>query len=228
VNSEPACAYLDSYVRRTCPQYPQPYDDGVLLLRGPSIPPEGHDKHSLRCYIFWGKLQGMHVQAKKKDMKKRTSDSKHGFARYPNLVLDTEIVRPEGVWVCDIIYIRLHRASVYLVVVMNVFARGVREWHLGRGLEHSLTLTAFRRAPATHPAPEACHSVQWIQCAATGYTQVLHDAEVRISIADKDEAWQNGPAERGIRTIKEEEVDLSEYLDYHDAQQQVPCLLDDV
>ena len=47
-------------------------------------------------------------------------------------------------------------------------------------------------------------------------------------MADQGEAWQNGYAERLIRTIKEEEVDLSEYLDYHDAYQQLGRFLDDV
>jgi len=32
-------------------------------------------------------------------------------------------------------------------------------------------------------------------------------------MADVGEAWQNGYAERLIWTIKEEEVDLSEYID---------------
>ena len=42
------------------------------------------------------------------------------------------------------------------------------------------------------------------------------------------EAWQNGYAERLIRTIKEEEVDLSEYIDYNDAYRQLGRFLDDV
>ena len=71
-------------------------------------------------------------------------------------------------------------------------------------------------------------NLQGIQYAPTAYTQVLHDAEVRISIADKGTAWQNGYAERLIRTIKEEEVDLSEYLDYDEAYQQIGRILDDV
>jgi transposase InsO family protein len=58
---------------------------------------------------------------------------------------------------------------------------------------------------------------QGIQYAATAYTQVLLDAQAQISMAEQGEAWQNGYAERLIRTIKEEELDLSEYLDYHDA-----------
>jgi transposase InsO family protein len=47
-------------------------------------------------------------------------------------------------------------------------------------------------------------------------------------MADVGEAWRNGYAERLIRTIKEEEVDLSEYLDYYDAYQQIGSFLDDV
>jgi hypothetical protein len=47
-------------------------------------------------------------------------------------------------------------------------------------------------------------------------------------MTDQGQAWQNGYAERLIRTIKEEEVDLSEYLDYHDAYHQIGRFLDDV
>jgi putative transposase len=173
-------------------------------------------------------MRVMGIQGKNKRKKKRTTDSRHGFPRYPNLVLDMEIVRPDQVWVCDITYIRLHRGFVYLAVIMDVFTRGVRGWHLGRGLDHSLTLTALRRALANHSVPEVHHSDQGIQYAATAYTQVLQDAEVQVSMANRGEAWQNGYAERLIRTIKEEEVDLTEYLDYHDAYRQIGRFLDDV
>jgi putative transposase len=170
----------------------------------------------------------MDIQSRSKRKKKRTTDSRHGLPRYPNLVLDMKIVRPDQVWVCDITYIHLHRSFVYLAVIMDVFTRGIRGWHLGRSLDHSLTLTALQRALAKHPAPAVHHSDQGIQYAATAYTQALQDAEIQISMADKGEAWQNGYAERLIRTIKEEEVDLSEYLDYHDAYQQIGRFLDDV
>ena len=39
---------------------------------------------------------------------------------------------------------------------------------------------------------------------------------------------ENGFAERLMRTIKEEEVDLSEYQDFGDAHQQLGRFLDDV
>jgi len=44
-----------------------------------------------------------------------------------------------------------------------------------------------------------------VQYAATAYTQMLQQAGVQISMADIGAAWQNGHAERLIRTIKEEE-----------------------
>ena len=42
------------------------------------------------------------------------------------------------------------------------------------------------------------------------------------------EPRENGYAERLMRTIKEEEVDLSEYHDFADAQRQIRRFLDDV
>ncbi len=47
-------------------------------------------------------------------------------------------------------------------------------------------------------------------------------------MAEVGEATQNGYAERLIRTIKEEEVDLSDYHDYTDAYRQIGRFIDDV
>ena len=170
----------------------------------------------------------MDIQARIKRKKRRTTNSDHDFPRYPNLVQDLEVVRPEQVWVSDITYIRLRCAFVYLAVIMDIFTRGIRGWHLGRGLDHSLTLTALQRALIKHPAPEIHHSDQGVQYAATAYTRTLQDVNVQISMADVGKAWQNGYAERLMRTIKEDEVDLSEYIDYNDAYRQIGCFLDDV
>ncbi|MGZ3434099.1 MAG: IS3 family transposase [Isosphaeraceae bacterium] len=76
----------------------------------------------------------------------RTTDSDHPFPRYPNLVEGLEVNRPDQVWVADITYVRLRKEYVYLAVIMDVFTRGIRGWHLGRSLEQELTITALRRA----------------------------------------------------------------------------------
>ena len=168
------------------------------------------------------------LQARKKRKKRRTTNSEHDFPRYPNLVQDLEIVRPDQVWVSDITYIRLRIEFVYLAVIMDVFTRSIRGWHLGRSLDQTLTLLALQRALAHHRAPDIHHSDQGVQYAATAYVHKLQDANVQISMAEVGEAWQNGYAERLIRTIKEEEVDLSDYEDYNDALRQLGRFLDEV
>ena len=76
--------------------------------------------------------------------RRRTTNSNHPFPRYPNLVQDLEITRPDQVWVADITYIRLRREFVYLTVLMDVFTRSIRGWRLGRNLDQGLTLAAHK------------------------------------------------------------------------------------
>jgi putative transposase len=157
----------------------------------------------------------------------RTTNSNHAFPRYPNLVENLEISRPDQVWVADITYIRLRSEFVYLAVLMDVFTRCLRGWHLGRSLDQSLTLAALERAlvvaiPAIH------HSDQGVQYAATAYVQRLQGLNVQLSMAAVGEPRENGYAERLMRTIKEEEVDLSDYQNFADAQRQITRFLDDV
>jgi transposase InsO family protein len=159
--------------------------------------------------------------------KKRTTDSNHAFPRYSNLVQDLEITRPDQVWVADITYVRLRQDFVYLAVLMDVFTRTIRGWHLGRDLDHGLTLAALERALVV-ATPHIHHSDQGVQYAATAYVQRLQKLGVTLSMAAVGEPRQNSYAERLMRTIKEEEVNLSEYLDFADAQRQITRFLDDV
>jgi putative transposase len=131
------------------------------------------------------------------------------------------------VWVADITYIRLLTEWVYLAVIMDVFTRAVRGWHLSRSLDQKLTLTALSKALAHH-RPDIHHSDQGVQYAATGYVKLLLAHDVTISMAAVGQPTQNGYAERLLRTIKEEEVDLSEYRDYHDAHRRIGRFLEEV
>ncbi len=159
--------------------------------------------------------------------RKRTTNSNHDFPRFPNLVEDLEVVRPDQVWVADITYIRLRQDFVYLAVIMDVFTRLIRGWYLGRSLEGDLTLVALKRALKKHQ-PEIHHSDQGVQYAASDYVDCLLGVPARISMAAVGEPRENGFAERLMRTIKEEEVDLSEYQDYADAYRQLGRFLDAV
>jgi putative transposase len=159
--------------------------------------------------------------------RKRTTDSNHAFPRFPNLVEGLPVLRPEQVWVGDITYIRLRRDFVYLAVLMDVFTRLIRGWHLGRRLDGELTRTALERALAQRH-PEIHHADQGVQYAATGYVDRLHQVGAQVSMAAVGEPRENGFAERLMRTIKEEEVELSEYQDFDDAYRHLGRFLDAV
>ena len=152
-------------------------------------------------------MRELHVSCRVKRRTIQTTDSKHAFARYPNLVADLEITRPDQVWVSDITYIRLREEFIYLAVIMDVFTRIIRGWQIGLGLGVELTLGALEQA-LTKGQPEIHHSDQGLQYAATDYTSRLLQCKAQISMAEVGQSAQNGYAERVIRTIKEEEVYL--------------------
>ena len=162
-----------------------------------------------------------------KRYKYRTTNSDHPYPRYANLVEDLWITRPDQVWAADITYIRLRAGFVFLAVVMDVFTRAIRGWCLSRSLEVSLSLRALEMGLAEH-MPEIHHSDQGIQYAASDYVKLLTKHQVQISMAAVGEPEENGYAERLMRTIKEEEVDLSDYQDFADAQSQIGRFLMDV
>ena len=162
-----------------------------------------------------------------KRAKKRTTNSQHGYPRYPNLVKDVVIDHPNQVWVSDITYIRLQNEFVYLAVIMDVFTRRIRGWHLSRSLDQTLTLTACQMALRTH-VPEIHHNDQGVQYAATDYVALLQDQQVQISMAAVGKSQENPFAERLNRTIKEEEVALTEYLDFKDALDQIGHFIEQV
>lgn len=157
----------------------------------------------------------------------QTTNSRHAFPRYPNLVRELAITHPEQAWVSDITYIHLREEFIYLAIIMDVFTRMIRGWQLSAGLGVELTLSALEQA-LVKAVPEIHHSDQGLQYAATDYTDRLLQVGVQISMAEVGESAQNGYAERVIRTIKEEEVYLNDYRDLQDARRQIGRFIEDV
>ncbi len=237
--TQTVCAVLD-FPRSSFYHRPQPPDDAELkrAIRevAGQFPTYGYRRVTVELKRREvtanrkrvARLMGeMDLAVKTKRKTRRTTNSAHDLPRYANLVQDWSITRPDQVWVADITYVRLKRDFVYLAVIMDVFTRSIRGWHLGRGLDQELTLTALQKALANHQ-PEIHHSDQGLQYAALAYTQLLEQHGAKISMAEVGEPTQNGYAERLMRTIKEEEVDLSDYDDYHDAYRQIGQFLEDV
>jgi transposase InsO family protein len=167
-------------------------------------------------------MKRLGLQAKRPRRRWSTTDSAHPFRRYPNLVRALGgIDHPNQVWVCDITYIVLATGEVvFLAIVMEVFTRTIRGWALGRDLTHTLTVTTLQRA-LKRGRCEIHHSDQGVQYATPHYTQLLAARGIQISLSDTGQPWQNGYAERFMRTLKEEEVYLSAYETYEAALKQI-------
>lgn len=172
-------------------------------------------------------MRSMSLLRPVKRMKMRTTNSAHGFPRFRNLMEGLAVSYPDQVWVADITYIRLKQSFIYLAVLMDVFTRAIRGWHLSRSLDQNLTLKTLQKALVQY-CPEIHHSDQGIHYAFKNYIQVLQAHQVQISMAGVGKPEENGYAERLMRTIKEEEVELSEYNDLDDARQQIGQFLEKV
>jgi putative transposase len=172
-------------------------------------------------------MRNMGLLRRTRPRQQRTTKSQHGFRRFPNLVTDRVAHAPDEIWVSDLTYVRLGAEFIYLAISMDVFTRDIRGWLLGRTLDQALTLIALQRA-LVHHTPVIHHSDQGIQYAAPRYIQILQASGVQISMAAVGEPRQNGYAERVIRTIKEEEINLAEYRDFPEALAQIGQFIDDV
>jgi putative transposase len=236
-----ACAFVElapsSYYYHSHPRQDPPLEADLKEVAG-KYPTYGTRRlmHQLRRKPYGYRVNRKHIQrlARQENLlrpvkrrKTRTTNSQHPYPRYENLVKDLQIVRPEQVWVSDITYIRLKSDFVYLAIILDVFTRAVRGWYLSRSLDQPLTLQALHLALETH-TPEIHHSDQGLQYASDAYVNLLKSHGIQISMAAVGKAEENGYAERFMRTIKEEEVDLSEYRDFNDALHQIGYFVQDV
>ena len=103
----------------------------------------------------------------------RTTRSLQGDKPWSNLLEDLEISHQNQVWVADITYVRLNRRFVYVALLMDVFTRMIRAWHLSRHLNTSLTLKPLEDA-LRQSVPKIHHSDQGVQYLSKAYLSVLY------------------------------------------------------
>ena len=150
----------------------------------------------------------------------QTTHSRDGEGPWENRLENLDICRQDHVWVGDVTYIRLKGHFVYLALLMDVFTRMIRGWHISQHLTQSLTLNPLQEA-LRESIPEIHHSDQGVQYLSNVYTSTLQQHNIEISVARRGCPWENGYAERLIRTLKEEEIHLNDYEDIHEARERI-------
>ncbi len=159
-----------------------------------------------------------------------TTDSAHSLKVFPNLARDLVLTAVDQLWVADITYIRLPREFVYLAVVLDAFSRRVIGWALDRHLTTELTRKALQQALTTRAVKTGLvhHSDRGVQYAATDYVSLLVNHQIRISMSRLGNPYDNAKAERFMRTIKYEEVHLTEYETLIEARASIRRFIEDV
>jgi putative transposase len=159
-----------------------------------------------------------------------TTNSKHGFPRYPNLVKSLVVKRINQVWVADITYIRIRTGFVYLAAILDAWSRRVIGYAISTSLETSLTLEALRMAiAARRPSPGVIHhSDQGVQYASLEYVGELRSHGFVISMASRGNPYENAMMESFFKTLKYEEVYLFEYDTFADVLNGVPHFIEEV
>ena len=110
---------------------------------------------------------------------------------------------------------------------MDVFTRMIRGWQVSRHLNQPLTLKPLEQA-LCQSVPEIHHSDQGVQYLSNTYITTLMRHGIEVSLARRGCPWENGYAERLIRTLKEEEVHLNDYENISEVQTRIPYFIEQV
>ena len=159
-----------------------------------------------------------------------TTDSGHELKVYPNLAGSMLLTDVDQLWIADITYIRLEEEFVYLAVILDAYSRRVIGWHLGEGLDNSLTLTALRMALRDRTVRPGLihHSDRGVQYASGDYTGLLEENGITVSMSRKGNPWDNAACESFMKTLKYEEVYRTEYRNLADAGARIGEFLEKV
>ena len=143
----------------------------------------------------------------------RTSVPHPAHRIYPYLLKRLTIDRPNQVWCADITYIPVSRGFLYLVAIMDWATRHVLSWRLSNTMDAGFCVEALNEALARYGRPEIFNTDQGSQFTSLGFTSVLKDAGIAISMDGRGRCMDNIFIGRLWRSLKYEAVHLHELTD---------------
>jgi putative transposase len=139
----------------------------------------------------------------------RTTISDPAKYKYPYLLRNLRIDRPNQVWSLDISYIPMPRGFMYLLAIMAVYSRFIVGWSLSNTMESEWVVNTLKVSIAQYGKPEIINSDQGSQFTSDEYVSFVKDLKtVKISMDGKGRAIDNVYIERFFRTIKYDKIYL--------------------
>jgi putative transposase len=142
----------------------------------------------------------------------RTSIPEETHRKFPYLLRQLNIERPDQVWCADITYVPMPQGHAYLCAVMDWHSRKVLGWELSNTMDTGLCLRALNQAVRnTGHTPEIFNTDQGCQFTSEEWITRLTQLGIKISMDGRGRWMDNVFIERLWRSVKYEEVYLREH-----------------
>lgn len=142
-----------------------------------------------------------------------TTNSHHRFRKHQNQILELQIHRPEQVWVSDITYIGKREKPCYLSLVTDAYSKKIMGFNVADNMNTESTLMALKKA-IKHRKNKSLslihHSDRGLQYCANDYQKALNNSEIKCSMTQNSDPYENAVAER-INGILKQEFDIDKY-----------------
>lgn len=165
-----------------------------------------------------GLMKEMGLNAIYPKKKMNLSDPNKEHRKYPYLLANMPIIRPNHVWGTDITYIKLKNHFIYLTAILDWFSRYVIAWKLSPTLENTFCVQALEEALKIN-ITDIHNSDQGVQYTSLDYVNILEKNKIRISMDGRGRCMDNIFTERLWRTVKYENIYLNEYANIGEAAQ---------
>lgn len=158
----------------------------------------------------------------------KTSIPEAGHRKYPYLLRDLAISRPDQVWCTDITYIPMGRGFAYLTAVMDWHSRAVLSWRISNTLDTRFCLEALAEAVrVAGRAPGIVNTDQGCQYTSAAWTGAVEALGSKVSMDGKGRWVDNVFIERLWRSLKCEDIYLRDYRDLAELERGVARWLGD-
>ena len=162
---------------------------------------------------FFNILKANHLLITPKRSYHITTNSHHRFRKHKNLVLDYQITKPNQVWVADITYIGNRKNPSYLSLITDAYSKKIVGHHVAENLTTEGSLLALKKAINTTELKELSlihHSDRGLQYCSDEYQKILEKNNIRCSMTQNSDPYENAVAER-INGILKQEFNIDKF-----------------
>ncbi len=155
------------------------------------------------------KANHMLIQPKKKYH--ITTNSHHRFRKHKNRIKELEIERPNQVWVADITYIGNRENPMYLSLITDAYSKKIMGYNVSDSLQTKGALSALKQALKNRKNKEGKlihHSDRGFQYCSHLYQEMLTKNNVKCSMTESYDPYENAVAERVNGILKQEFIEL--------------------